>query len=113
MSVHYMPGGCLHSISSVSPWYPLVLCVPINGVHDPHSARLGYPSHLKIGTLTGLLPALNCSEKVFAMDILAESRLTFRQGHTDDTVQPSAMIPGTVPGSGKQDLVLIYAYSWI
>ena len=67
---------CLHIIcralsaqhlSSVSPWYPLV-GIPI-GVHSPHSARLGHPSHLKIGTLARPLPAFNCSEKVFAMDI--------------------------------------------
>ena len=37
------------------------------------------------------LPAFNCSEEVFAMDILAESRLTFRQGYT---VQPFAMVSG-------------------
>jgi len=88
-------GGCLRSISSVSPWYPLV-GIPI-GVHGPHSARLGHhPSRLKIGTLARPLPAFNCSEEVFAMDILAESRPTFRQGHT---VQPFAMV------SGKQCVV--------
>jgi len=31
------------------------------------------------------------SEEVFAIDILAESRFTFRQGHT---VQPFAMVSG-------------------
>jgi len=61
-------GGCLRSISSVSPWYPLV-GIP-NGVHSPHSARLDHPSRLKIGTLAAPLPAV--------MDILAESKLTFR-----------------------------------
>ena len=65
------------------PWYPLV-GIPI-GVHSPHSARRGHPSRLKIGTLARPLPAFNCSEEVFAIDILAESRLTFCQGHT---VQP-------------------------
>jgi len=39
-------GGCLRSISSVSPWYPLV-GIPV-GVHSPHSARLGHPSRLKL-----------------------------------------------------------------
>ena len=52
MSVHDVctlyTGGCLRSISSVSPWYSLV-DIPI-GVHSPHSARLGHPSRLKIGT---------------------------------------------------------------
>jgi len=65
-------GGCLRGISSVSPWYPLV-GIPI-GVHSPHSARLGHTSRLKIGMLAGPLPAFNCSEEVFAMDILAEDR---------------------------------------
>ena len=65
---------------SVSPWYPLV-GIPI-GVHSPHPTRLGHPSRLKIITLAGLLPAFNCSGEIFAMDILAESRLTFRQGLT-------------------------------
>ena len=58
---------------------------------QPHSARLGHPSRLKIGTLARPLPAFKCSEEVFAMDILAESRLTFCQGHT---VQPFAMVSG-------------------
>jgi len=47
---------------------------------------LGHPSRLKIDTL-----ARPFSEEVFAMDILAESRFTFRQGHT---VQPFAMASG-------------------
>ena len=51
--------------------FPLV-GIPI-GVHSgPHSARLAYPSHLKIDTLAGALPAFNCSDEVFAMDILGE-----------------------------------------
>jgi len=66
--------------------------IPI-GVHSPHSARLGHPSRLKIGTLARPLLAFNCSEEVFAMDILAESRLTFRQGliitYTDGTLERS------------------------
>jgi len=40
------------------------------------------------------LPAFNCSEEVFAMDLMAESRLTFRQGHT---VQPFAIVSGKQP----------------
>jgi len=75
MSVHDVctlyAGSCLRSISSVFPWYPLV-GIPI-GVHSPHSARLGHPSRLKIGTLARLLPDFNFSEEVFAMDILAET----------------------------------------
>jgi len=94
MSVHdactLYAGGFLRSISSVSPWYPLV-GIPV-GVHSPHSARLGHPSRLKIDTLARPLPAF-CNEEIFAMDILAESRFTLRQGHT---VQPFAM------GSSKQ-----------
>jgi len=81
MSVHYMQGvvcatsrWCLHGIH----WDPLV-GIPI-GVHSPHSARLGHPSRLKIDTMARPLPAFNCSEEIFAMDILAESRFTFRQG---------------------------------
>jgi len=81
--------GLSANISSVSPWYPLV-GIPI-GVHSPHSVRLGHPSRLKISTLARPLPAFNCSEEVFAMELLAESRLTFRQGHT---VQPFAMVSG-------------------
>jgi len=105
MSVHDVctlyAGGCLRNISSVSPWYPLV-GIPI-GVHSPssHSARLGHPSRLKIGTLARPVPAFNCGEEVFAMDILAESRLTFRQGHT---VQPFAMVSGKQV-CGYQDIV--------
>jgi len=49
-------------------------------VRSPHPGRLDHPSRLKIGTLAGLLPVFNCSEFVFAMDMLAESRFTFRQG---------------------------------
>jgi len=79
MSVHdactLYAGGCRRNISSVSPWYPLV-GIPI-GVYSSHSARLGHPSRLKIDTLARPF----CSEEVFAMDILAESRFTFRQGH--------------------------------
>jgi len=93
MPVHHVctlhAGGCLRSISSVSPWYPLV-DIPI-GVHSPHSATLGHPSRLKIGTLAGPLPAFNCSKEIFAMDILAESRLTFCQGLT---VQPFTTVSG-------------------
>jgi len=43
------------------------------------------------GIMLDALPAFNCSEEVFAMDILAESRLTFRQGHK---VQLFAMVTG-------------------
>jgi len=93
MSVHDVctlyAGGCLRNISSVSPWYPLV-GIPI-GVHSPYSARSGHPSRLKIDTLARPLPAFNCSEEIFAMDILVQSRFTFRQGHT---VQPFAMVNG-------------------
>jgi len=82
MSVHDVctlldAGGCLRSISSVSPWYPLV-GIPI-GVHSPHSVRLGHPSRLKIGTLATPLLAFNCTMDIF---ILAESRLTFGHGHS-------------------------------
>ena len=35
------------------------------GVHDPRSARLGHPSRLKTGTVTGLLPADGFSQYVF------------------------------------------------
>jgi len=88
MFVHYMQGvvcaaslRCLHG--------PLV-GIPI-GVHTHHSARIGHPTRLKIGTLAEPLPAFGCSEEVFAMDILilAESRLSFRHGHT---VQPFAFM---------------------
>ena len=65
MSVHDVCAlyarGCLRSISSVSPWYPLV-GIPI-GIHSPHSARLGHPSPLKIGTLAIPLPAFNLSKE--------------------------------------------------
>ena len=47
---------------------------------------MGHPSRLKIDTL-----ARPFSEEVFAIDILAESRFTFRQGQT---VQPFAMVSG-------------------
>jgi len=91
MSIHDVctlyAAGCLRNISSVSPWYPLV-GIPI-GVHSPHSARLGYPLRLKINMLTRPLPAFYCSEYMLAMDMLAESRLTFGQ---DQTVQPFAML---------------------
>ena len=53
---------------------------------QPPLGRLGHPSRLKIDTL-----ARPFSEEVFAIDILAESRFTFRQGHT---VQPFAMVSG-------------------
>jgi len=73
-------GGCLRSISMVSIGrHP-------NWGTQPHSARLGHPSRLKIDTL-----ARPFCKEVFAMDILAESRFTFRQGHT---VQPFAMVSG-------------------
>ena len=85
MSVHdactLYAGGCLRNIS---------VGIPI-GVHSPHSARLGHPSRMKIDTLARPLPAFNCSEEALSMDILAESRFTFRQGHT---VQPFAMVSG-------------------
>ena len=58
---------------------------------QPPIGRLGHPSRLKIGTLAGPLPAFNCSDEVFAMDVLAESRLTFRQGLI---FQPFAMVSG-------------------
>jgi len=64
---------------------------------------LGHPSRLKIGTLARPLPAFNCSEEVFAMDILAESKFTFRQGHT---VQPFAMVSGN-----DEEMFLIIALS--
>ena len=87
MSVHYMQGLSAQHLVGVS--MVSLVGIPI-GAHSPHSARLGHPSRLKIGTLAPL-PAFNCSEEVFAMHILAESRLTFRQGHT---VQPFAMVSG-------------------
>ena len=42
---------------------------PNSGTEPP----LGQTQRLKIGILTKSLPAFNCSEEVFAMDILAES----------------------------------------
>jgi len=44
---------------------------------------------LKPGTLVGPLPTVDCSENVFAMDVLMESRFTYRQSQT---VQPFAMV---------------------
>ena len=41
------------------------------------------------------MPAFNCSGKVFPMDMLAENRLTFRQGLA---VQPFAMVSGKQVG---------------
>ena len=83
MSVQYMQ-GCAASLRGLMVSIDRHISVE---VHGPHSARsrLGHSSRLKIGTLGGLLSAFNCSEYVFAMDMLAESRLAFRQGHA---VQP-------------------------
>jgi len=79
MSVHDVctqyAGGCLRGISSVSPWYPLV-GIPIGVGTLPPLGQTGpsiAPENWYVGET---LPAFNCSEEVFAMDILAESRLT-------------------------------------
>jgi len=58
---------------------------------QPPLGQTGHPSRLKIGTLARPLPAFNCSEEVFAIDIMAESRLAFCLGHT---VQRFAMVNG-------------------
>jgi len=68
LSAQHLVGVSMVSIGRHPNW----------GTPPPHSARLGHPSRLKIGTLARPLPAFNCSEEVFAMDILAKSRLTFR-----------------------------------
>ena len=66
------------------------------GAHGPPLGQAGpsiAPENWHVGRT---LPAVNCREYVFAMDVLTKSRLAFRQGQT---VQPYAMVSVLAGGS--------------
>jgi len=103
MSVHHIQGwsaqrhsGVMVSIGRHPNWGTQ----PPLGLAQSMAVRLGHPLRLKARRLVRwrvrTLECRLCSKEIFAMDILAEIRFTFRPGQT---VKPFAMVSGKTGGS--------------